>query len=183
MRARAFSGPQRLVCIYLNMARSCNKNGLVVRTGIQGENPNLIYIHTSDYEDTGSSHDLGLHTSETGSLNNKNTIVYSEHALRTIGKQVQRDQRLRILPFGTISAVRKLKLNCNPTKNKLQRTPFKPQSGINHQNLITTKTDSYKPDQSVIFGTCNIQSLRFKELQVSELLEDYSMDFIVLTET
>ena len=30
------------------------------------------------------SHNQHIHTQESGSLNNKNTIAYSEHALRTI---------------------------------------------------------------------------------------------------
>ena len=118
-----------------------------------------------------------------GALNNKKTIAYSTEALKTIG-QVQHDQRLRLLPFGTISAVRRLKLNCKPIKGKCQqRTPLPSQQGANRNNLIIAKRDGFKQDQNIIFGACNIQSLRFKELQVSELLNDYSMDFLVLTET
>ena len=97
---------------------------------------------------------------------------------------MQYDQRLRILPFGTISAVRKLKLNCKPIKKKCQqRTPLPSQSGPNKSNLIIVKKNGFKLDNNIIFGTCNIQSVCLKELQVSELLHDYSMDFIILTET
>ena len=38
-------------------------------------------------------------------------------------------------------------------------------------------------DSKIIFATCNIQSLRYKELQVSQLIADYALDFILLTET
>ena len=38
-------------------------------------------------------------------------------------------------------------------------------------------------DTKITFATCNIQSLRYKELQVSQLIADYSLDFLVLTET
>ena len=38
-------------------------------------------------------------------------------------------------------------------------------------------------DSKITFATCNIQSLRYKELQVSQLITDYGLDFIVLTET
>ena len=38
-------------------------------------------------------------------------------------------------------------------------------------------------DSKIIFATCNIQSMRYKELQVSQLISDYSLDFLVLTET
>ena len=98
---------------------------------------------------------------------------------------MQHDQRLRILPFGTISAVRELKLNHKPIKKKecQQRTPLPSQSGPNKSNLIIVKKNRFKQDNNIIFGTCNIQSVHYKELQVSELLHDYSMDFIVLTET
>ena len=35
-------------------------------------------------------------------------------------------------------------------------------------------------DSKITFATCNIQSLRYKELQVSQLIMDYALDFIVL---
>ena len=38
-------------------------------------------------------------------------------------------------------------------------------------------------DSRIIFATANVQSIRLKELQVSQLISDYSLDFIVLTET
>ena len=98
---------------------------------------------------------------------------------------MQHDQRLRILPFGTISAVKELKLNHKPIKKKecQQRTPLPSQFGPNKSNLIIVKKNRFKQDNNIIFGTCNIQSVHHKELEVSQLLHDYSMDFIVLTET
>ena len=41
----------------------------------------------------------------------------------------------------------------------------------------------YRSDSRIIFATSNVQSIRYKELQVSQLISDYSLDFIVLTET
>ena len=38
-------------------------------------------------------------------------------------------------------------------------------------------------DSKITFATCNIQSLRYKELQVSQLFTDYALDFLVITET
>ena len=35
-------------------------------------------------------------------------------------------------------------------------------------------------DRKITFATCNIQSLRYKELQVSQLIADYVLDFLVL---
>ena len=37
-------------------------------------------------------------------------------------------------------------------------------------------------DSRIMFTTCNIQSLRYKELQVSQLFTDYALDFLVITE-
>ena len=45
----------------------------------------LRKVEIQHIEDRGS-HDQRIHTQESRSLNNKNTIAYSEHAVRTIGK-------------------------------------------------------------------------------------------------
>ena len=133
---------------------------------------------------TNGHHDQSFHTTKSGSLNNKKTITYSKEALCTIGKQVQMDLQYKLMPFGVISRVRELRLNCKPIKIKRKhRTPFPSQSGFNCSNIIRINRQGYKQDGNIIFGTCNIQSVKYKELQVSELLNDYSMDFIVLTET
>ena len=57
------------------------------------------------------------------------------------------------------------------------------QNGCNPNNIITIKKQGHKPENNTIFGTCNIQSVRLKELQVSDLVNDYSLDFLLLTET
>ena len=55
--------------------------------------------------------------------------------------------------------------------------------GANPYNLVRINSDGYKINSNIIFSTCNIQSLKLKELQVSQLISDYSLDFLVLTET
>ena len=40
-----------------------------------------------------------------------------------------------------------------------------------------------KTSTNITLGTINIQSIKHKELQVQELLEDYSLDALVVTET
>ena len=57
------------------------------------------------------------------------------------------------------------------------------QYGTNCSNLINIKKQGHKADKNIIFGTCNVQSVGLKELQVSELISDYSLDFLLLTET
>ena len=43
----------------------------------------------------------------------------------------------------------------------------------NKNNLISTKKDDYKPC-NITIGTCNIQSIKLKELQLSELIRDFA---------
>ena len=53
---------------------------------------------------------------------------------------------------------------------------------MNKANLGTIKKiPTYNPN--VIIATVNIQSLKAKELQVSELFDDHGLDILVLTET
>ena len=116
------------------------------------------------------------------SLNNK-LIVYEPAALREMRDQLQHDQRLRQLSFGTLDRIRKLGLNNKPTKNGLHLHEHLHQYGANLTNLINIKKSGYKMDSKIIFTTCNIQSLRYKELQVSQLIADYALDFILLIGT
>ena len=53
----------------------------------------------------------------------------------------------------------------------------------NMEHLIRTKKTSTHGTTNLIVGTCNTQSLRNKDLQVTDLLNDYSMDILALTET
>ena len=111
--------------------------------------------------------------------------TYSARVLRTIRTTSQHDQRLKILPFGAIKRIKELKLNNKKRRQRNRRNtrvPFK-QYGCNPNNLISIKKRGHKPESNIIFGTCNIQSLRPKELQVSDLVNDYSLDFLLLTET
>ena len=79
--------------------------------------------------------------------------------------------------------IRQLKLNNKPTKSKLYLQKHLHQYNINANNLIRIKNSGYKTDSRIIFATCNIQSLQYKKLQVSQLISDYSLDFLVLTKT
>ena len=56
------------------------------------------------------------------------------------------------------------------------------QDGVNRENLVKIKRVSYH-DPNIIIATVNIQSLRNKELQVSELFGDHAVDVLVVTET
>ena len=180
---RSNFGPHKLLCKYIKLRSTCKQNGLAVSMEFWNRERNLINIeiqHTS----FDSGHDCSsFHTNETGSLNNKKTIAYSEHALKTIGKQVQQDQRLRLLPSGAISTIGSLRINCKPQKRtKDKRTPFK-QYRVDKSNLINIKKMHESKHGNITIATCNIQSVPKKELQVSDLISDYSLDLLVLTKT
>ena len=115
-------------------------------------------------------------------LNNK-PIVYEPAALKEMRTHLQHDQRLKQLSFRTLDKIRRLGLNNKPTKGKLHLHEHLHQYGANLTNLINIKKSGYKMDSKTMFATCNIQSLRYKELQISQLFTDYALDFIVLTET
>ena len=119
---------------------------------------------------------------ETWSLNNKH-IVYKPNALRQICELLQHDHRLTMLPFGAIDNIRKLKLNNKPIKNNRDQHQESHQRGSDSRNIVKINKIRFRSDSRIIFATSNVQSIRYKELQVSQLISDYSLDFIVLTET
>ena len=124
-------------------------------------------------------------TIESGLLNNKNNkAAYTSNALREIGERAKHDQGLRQMQYGTIKRIKELKLNCKPIRKrcKWENTNQHP-TCANKTNLITIKKKGYKGDMNIIFTTCNIQSIKFKELQVRELIHEYSLNFLVVTET
>ena len=57
------------------------------------------------------------------------------------------------------------------------------QTKSNTQFLINVKRTSSYHNARTTIGTCNIQSLKNKDLQVIDLLTDYSLDLLALTET
>ena len=155
------------------MWTTTTKIGLTVRNKNEPRNRFLKFVDISPTQHTPDSHDPLSHK----------TIAYSANALKAIRDTCQHDQRLKVLPFGAISKIKELKLNHKRRKNKQNiRIPFK-QSGCNLNNVISIKKQGHKPNNNIIFGTCNVQSVRLKELQVSELISDYSLDFLLLTET
>ena len=55
--------------------------------------------------------------------------------------------------------------------------------GHHKKNLTKIKRRGYIDNTNIIIGTVNIQSIKNKDLQVSELLDDYGIDVLILTET
>ena len=116
-------------------------------------------------------------------LNNKLTIQYDSDTLRKIGNASYHDKYCKILPFGCIQVIRTLRLNAKPISQCHKRKPRKAgQNGVNRVNLIMAKRYNHH-DPNIIIATVNAQSIRTKELQISELLRDHSIDALVMTET
>ena len=78
-----------------------------------------------------------------------------------------------------IKSVRKLGLNRKRRRHKCtaqKRRDAKTNIGSRPNNIIRIKKQSHRNDTNIIIGTCNTQSVRNKDLQVSDLLDDYGMD-------
>ena len=158
----------RLMCFLLNLYTNWLRN----------KPNNIVEIIPSEK----AKHTNGQSIVSSRPLNNK-CIVYQPDALKAMCDRLQHYQWLRFLPFGTLDKIRSYKLNNKPSKSNLHLRYQLHQYKANTSNLIRIKNSGYKMDSQIIFATCNIQSLCYKELQVSQLISDYSLDFIVLTET
>ena len=115
-------------------------------------------------------------------LNNKPVIVYDPNWLKWMETAVHHDHRLKILPLNAIKTIRQLCLNVKPSSRKYHRRSGFAQSGVIKANLVSIKKFPIH-DPNVIIATVNVQSLRPKELQISELFDDHGLDILVLTET
>ena len=136
----------------------------------------------SSNKQNGHSHSHSRERHSHIELNNKSTIHYDLNALRQMEIAVHHDQWLKILPFDAIKTIRSLGLNVKPKgKRRHERHGFK-QLRVNRANLVTIKKIP-KRDPNIIIATINVQSLKMKELQVSELINDHGIDILALTET
>ena len=90
------------------------------------------------------------------------------------------------MPINAIKSVRNLELNCKRRRHKYtaqKRREAKCDTGPRTSNLIRIKKHSNRSNTNIIIGTCNTQSIHNKDLQVSDLLDDYSIDLLMITET
>ena len=102
--------------------------------------------------------------------------------LKCIEVAVHHDNRLHVLPFSAVHVIQSLGLNVKPkSRHRTKRAGFH-QLRVNRSNLITVKKGCHH-DPNIIIGTLNVQFLRSKELQVSDLIDDHAVDILVLTET
>ena len=115
-------------------------------------------------------------------LNNKLTIVYDPVSLRHMESAVQHDYRLRTLPLNAIKTIRMLGLNVKLRSRRNHKRKGFTQTGANRANLVMVKKIPFH-DPIVIIATVNVQSLKTKELQVSEVFDDHGLDILALTET
>ena len=152
---------------------------IILLTNITG-NLGLSDIKIWKFGTTHTQHGNGGPRHSHITLNNKRTIQYNPDELRCIGHHVHHSNRYKILPFNAIETIRNLKLNNKrKSRNSHQRIPFI-QKGVNKSNLITIrKTHDY--DTRTILATCNVQSLKGKELQINEFINEYAIDILILT--
>ena len=118
-------------------------------------------------------------------------IIYDQTKLREIINTYHsnKDFRYKRLPIEAIKTIRTLRLNRKRRRHQYtcqKRRDAK--SKINHagsrpENLTKIKRNNQKNSTNITLGTINIQSIKSKELQLIDLLEDYSLDALVVTET
>ena len=110
------------------------------------------------------------------------TIGYDPTVLKEM--RVQHDHRYKVLPIEAIKIIRKLGLNHKRRWHLYtsQKRRQHKQSKSNTEFLINVKRTSYS-SAIITIGTSNVQFLRNKDLQISDLLTDYSIDILALTET
>ena len=111
------------------------------------------------------------------------TIAYDTLTLKCIRDNMQHDHRYKILPFGMVNMVRELGLNHKKIKNrKAARNSIK-QNGLNWQNLINVKKEGSRRSPNLVIGTCNVQAIKRKELEVSHLIHNHALDILKVTDT
>ena len=158
-------------------------------------------VHTVDHSGCGSNKQLlsnkqnnimevrtessPMHStpSAKGALNiNTKTIVYDPLTLKCIRDNTQHDLRYSTLPFGAVSMIRKLRINNKTIRNKAYKRPEIHQTGVDRSNHLKIKCCSRKVPPNIVVATCNTQSLKSKELQVSELLDNHAIDVLLIME-
>ena len=113
------------------------------------------------------------------------TIRYAPSELR----QIQHDHSYKLIPIEAIKTIRKFGLNRKRRrhlytirKRELNRNKYR-QTKSNAEFLINVKKTSPYYNAKTIIGTCDIQSVKNKDLQITDLLTDYSLDLLAITET
>ena len=98
-----------------------------------------------------------------------------------INNATEYDQRYKVLPFGAIRSIRSLKLNHKKVKNNKWHNSMLTE--VNLCNLIQITRLPALQDQWLKIAPVNTQSIRHKDVQVSKLISDHNLDFVVTTET
>ena len=120
-----------------------------------------------------ASHNSWLHT-------------YSSAQLRQLNTKVNQDNRLQVLPPGTISEIRQLKINRRPTR--LTRMMEQPCITSNHNpdnllNITITNKIRNKTDFTIRLTTLNAQSVKNKDEMTVDVFIKAKIDIGLLTET
>ena len=117
--------------------------------------------------------------------------VYDQTKLKEIvnNYHLNKDYRYKRLPIEAIKTIRSLRLNCKRRRHRYTCQKRQDAKCVQHahgsrpENLTKIKRICHKNSTNITLGTINIQSIKCKELQLIELLEDYSLDALIVTET
>ena len=115
-------------------------------------------------------------------------IIYDQTKLKEIINNYHstKDYRYKKLPIEAIKTIRTLRLNRKRRRHRYtcqKRRDAKHADGSRPENLTKIHRKDQKNRTNITLGTINIQSIKRKELQLVDLLEDYSLDALIVTET
>ena len=116
-------------------------------------------------------------------------IIYDQAKLKEIVNNYHsnKDFRYKRLPIEAIKTIRTLRLNRKRRRHRYtcqkRRDAKANHAGSRPENLTKIQRKDQKNSTNIILGTINIQSIKSKELQLIDLLENYSLDALMVTET
>ena len=167
--------PYRIVLLLLTALLS-----IIYCTNKHQNKSNLITIECSDYNiQKPQGHDT--HSTESPRK------TYSSDQLKSCRSFAKHDNRLKCLPFGVIRRIHQLRINKTHKSRRKQKTDKAATREVNISNLIHPYSESQSYVQyykrNINCATINVCSLKRREQEVFDIIKDYNLDLVAVTET
>ena len=127
-------------------------------------NRNIIEIKSTERTPISPAYSAGK------PLKDKETIHYDPSEPKAMHANIRHDNKYKILPFGAVTRIRELGLNIKKRKHWHRVNWINHHHGPDTGNLLKIKRINQGSSGNIIMGQCNIQSLKAKHLEVSELV-------------
>ena len=115
--------------------------------------------------------------------------TYSSHKLKALDntKQSTEDKpKPRLVPYKAIATIRMLRINRKPIRTRHNRLQQLRQKGINRGNLLNIQISEVtipKPNMQCKIATVNAQSIRSKDILLTQEIATNNIDITLITET